>query len=72
MLTFLMVVQLLVAIALTVAVVLQESKGEGMGSIGGSSKLFFNKASQKEIILEKATKYLAVAFLVLGVVISIL
>lgn len=70
--TFLMVIQFLVCIGLTVAVVLQESKGEGLGSIGGGAKMFFNKASQSEIILERATKYLACAFMVIAVVLSLL
>ncbi|MGB4140996.1 MAG: preprotein translocase subunit SecG, partial [Limnochordia bacterium] len=49
--TFLMVVQFLICIGLIVTVVLQESKGEGLGSIGGGSKMFFGKASRKEIVL---------------------
>ncbi|NLM25899.1 MAG: preprotein translocase subunit SecG [Firmicutes bacterium] len=70
MVTFLMVVQLLVATGLIVAVVLQESKGEGLGSIGGGSKMFFSKASATEKIMEAATKYLAIAFILLSVVLS--
>ncbi|NMB00390.1 MAG: preprotein translocase subunit SecG [Firmicutes bacterium] len=69
--TFLMVIQFLVCIALIVAVVLQESKGEGLGSIGGSSRMFFNQRKGSEQILEMATTYLAVGFMVLSVVLSI-
>lgn len=72
MVTFLMVVQLLVATGLIVAVVLQESKGEGLGSIGGGSKMFFSKASRTERFLEQATKWLAVAFMVLTVILSLI
>lgn len=72
MVTFLMVVQLLVATGLIVAVVLQESKGEGLGSIGGGSKMFFSKASASERLMEEATKYLAITFIVLSVVLSLL
>ncbi len=68
--TFLMVVQLLVCISLIVAVLLQESKGEGLGSIGGGSKMFFSKSSQKEVVLEKTTKYLAIAFMLMAVILS--
>ncbi|HHU62440.1 MAG: preprotein translocase subunit SecG [Bacillota bacterium] len=69
--TFLMIVQYIICIALIVAVVLQESKGEGLGSIGGGSQMFFNQRKGTEEILEMATRYLAVGFLVLSVVISV-
>lgn len=72
MVTFLMVVQLLVCLGLIIAVVLQESKGEGLGSIGGGGKMFFNQASGTERVLEQTTKYLAVTFIVLSVVLSII
>ncbi len=71
MVTFLMVVQLFVCLGLIIVVLLQESKGEGLGSIGGGNKMFFGKASRSEHVLEQATKYLAVAFMVLTVVLSI-
>ncbi|HHT43147.1 MAG TPA: preprotein translocase subunit SecG [Firmicutes bacterium] len=70
--TFLLVIQFLVCIALIVAVVLQESKGEGLGSIGGGSRMFFgSKRKGVEEVLETATTYLAVGFMVLSVVLSI-
>lgn len=69
--TFFMIIQYIICIALIVTVVLQESKGEGLGSIGGGSQMFFNQRKGSEEILEMATKYLAVGFLVLSVVISI-
>lgn len=69
--TLLLVIQFLICIALIVAVVLQESKGEGLGSIGGGSSMFFNKRKGAEQILETATTYLAVGFMVLSVVLSI-
>ncbi|HHT90431.1 MAG: preprotein translocase subunit SecG [Bacillota bacterium] len=69
--TFLMIIQFIVCIALIVAVVLQESKGEGLGSIGGGSRMFFNQRKGSEEILSTATTYLAVGFLVLSVVLSV-
>lgn len=69
--TFLMIIQFIVCIALIVAVVLQESKGEGLGSIGGGARMFFNQRKGSEEILEMATTYLAVGFLVLSVVLTI-
>lgn len=69
--TFLMIVQFVVSIALIVAVLLQESKGEGLGSIGGGSRMFFGQRKGSEQILDVATTYLAVGFLALSVVLSI-
>lgn len=72
MITFLSVVQLIISIGLITAVVLQDSKAEGMGAIGGGgSKMFFSKSSAREELFSKATKYLAITFLVLSVVLSI-
>ena len=72
MVTFLMVVQLIVAIALIAVVVMQKSKGEGLGSIGGGGQMFFDKSTGLDRALEQGTTYLAVAFMVLSIVISII
>lgn len=70
--TFLMIVQFIVCIGLIAAVVMQESKGEGLGSIGGGGgRMFFNQRKGSEEVLEVATTYLAVGFLVLSVVLTI-
>lgn len=69
--TFLMIVQFIVCIGLIVAVVLQESKGEGLGAIGGGGRMFFGQRKGSEEILEQATTYLAVGFLVLSVVLTL-
>lgn len=66
--TFLFVVQLIVAAALTAAIVAQPSKGEGLGSIGGGAQMFFRKSKGWEALLEKATVALAVVFMALSVV----
>ena len=66
-----MIISLSCVSALIVAVVLQESKGEGLGSIGGGSRMFFNQRKGSEEILSAATTYLAVGFLVLSVVLSV-
>lgn len=72
MTTFLMVVQLLVCLGLITVVLLQDSTGEGLGAIGGGSKMFFSKASRTERFLEQATKWLAGAFMVLAVILSLI
>lgn len=69
--TFLMIIQFLISISLIVVVVLQESKGEGLGSVGGGSALFFNKRKGRDELLDTATTYLAVGFLILSVVLAV-
>ncbi len=72
MTTLLMIIQFIVAISLIAAVLLQESKGEGLGSIGGGGRMFFGQTKGTEKVLEKATTYLAVGFLVLSVILSLI
>ncbi|NLV91798.1 MAG: preprotein translocase subunit SecG [Firmicutes bacterium] len=70
--TVLMVLQLIVSLGLIVAIVLQESKGEGLGSIGGGAQMFFDKPTRLEATLEKATTTLAVLFLLLTIILLII
>ncbi len=73
MVTFLMVIQFIVSFALIAAVLMQESKGEGLGSIGGGGGgMFFNQSSGPEFALQQATKYLAIVFIVLSIILSLL
>ena len=72
MVTALMVIQLFISLGLIVAVVLQDSKGEGLGSIGGGAQMFFGNVKGIDQTLEKVTKYLAVAFMVMSLVLTIL
>ena len=68
---FLMILQVLVSIGLIAVVLLQRSKGEGLGAIGGSAQMFFDQARGIDRVLEKSTTVLAVLFMVLSIVISI-
>jgi len=70
--TVLMVLQFLVSVALIAVVLMQRSKGEGLGSIGGSARLFFDQPRGVDKMLENATKILAVAFMVLSIIIGVL
>jgi protein translocase SecG subunit len=47
---------------------IQPSKGEGLGSIGGGSQMFFGKNKGLEVLLEKVTAGLAVAFFLLAII----
>ena len=65
--TVLIILEFVLSIALTIMVVLQQSKGEGLGVIGGGGQLFFTKNKGLEAFLEKATTWVAAAFLLISV-----
>ena len=60
-------------IALTVIVLLQEGKSAGLGTIGGMADTYWgqNKGRSMEGALVKSTKFLAILFLVLSVVLNL-
>lgn len=70
MVTALMVIQLLISLGLIIAVVLQESKGEGLGSIGGGAQMFFGNVKGLDRTLENITKYLAIAFMLMSLILT--
>ncbi len=68
------VVLILLAIVLIVAVLLQESRSAGLsGAISGGADTFFGKSKGKTIEqkLAKITKYVAIAFFILALGVSI-
>ena len=70
----LVVVFVLICIALTVIVLLQEGKSQGLGSISGMADSYWgkNKGRSMEGTLEKFTKFAAAAVLVLALVLNII
>ena len=69
------VIFLIVSLALVVIVLLQEGKSAGLtGSISGAAETFWgkNKGRSIEGKLEKITKYGAILFLVLALVLNML
>lgn len=70
--TALSIVQFIVALTLIAVVLLQKSKGEGLGSIGGGAQMFFGKTRGIDRTLERATTVAAVLFMLLSVVLSIM
>lgn len=64
---------IIVSVAITVLVLMQEGKSAGLGSIGGAAESYWgkNKGRSMEGTLVKITKILAVAFLLLAVVLNI-
>lgn len=71
MVTALLILQFLVSLALIAVVLLQKSKGEGLGSIGGGAQMFFDRTRGIDRVLEQATTAIAVLFMVLSVALTI-
>ena len=59
-------------IALTVIVMFQESKGQGLGALAGGSESYWgkNKGRSMEGVLVKVTRILVILFMVLAVVLN--
>ncbi len=68
------VIFVLIAIALTVIVLLQEGKSQGLGSIAGMADTYWgkNRGRSMEGALEKFTKFAAILFMVLAIVLNLL
>ena len=66
------IVFVLICIALTVIVLLQEGKSQGLGAIGGMADSYWgkNKGRSMEGTLEKFTKFAAIAVLLLALVLN--
>ena len=64
---------IIICIALTVLVLMQEGKAAGLGAISGAAETYWgkNKGRSMEGTLVKITKYLAVAFIVIAVVLNL-
>lgn len=70
--TFLGILMAIVALALILVILLQPSKGEGLGSIGGGGQVFFARNKNLEKQLEKATAWLGGIFFFLALLLSII
>ena len=69
------VIFILICIVLTVIVLAQEGKSAGLtGSISGAAETFWgkNKGRTIEGKIEKGTKFVAIAFMVVGLLLSII
>ena len=67
------VVFVLICVALTVTILAQEGKTQGLGTIAGGAETFWSKNKGRTIggKLEKATRWMVVAFFVLAIAISL-
>ena len=72
--TALTVIFVIICIALTVVVLLQEGKSAGLGVVNGSSDTYWgkNKGRSMEGTLEKITRVLVILFLVIALLLNIL
>ena len=66
------VLYVLICIALTIVVIMQEGKSAGLGAISGMAETYWGKNKGRSIggKLELATKILAVLFIVLSLVLN--
>ena len=70
--TILMVIFIIVCIAITILVLLQEGKSQGLGAISGAAETYWgkNKGRSMEGMLVKLTKICAVLFILLAIVLN--
>ena len=68
------IVFILICVALTVLVLMQEGKSAGLGSISGAAETYWgkNKGRSMEGLLVKITKVLAVLFMLIAVILNLL
>ena len=69
----LMVIFILICIALVILVLMQEGKSAGLGAVSGAAETYWgkNKGRSMEGKLVKITKYLAVGFMVITVILNL-
>ncbi len=71
--TVLTIVFIIICIALTILVLMQEGKSAGLGAISGGMDTYWgkNKGRSVEGTLVKLTKYLAIAFMIIAAILNI-
>lgn len=71
--TILTIIFIIICIALTVIVLMQEGKQQGLGSIGGMADTYWgkNKGRSMEGVMVKATTAMVVLFMVISAVLCI-
>ncbi len=71
--TILTILYIIDCLALTIIVLMQEGKQQGLGTIGGMADTFWgkNKGRSREGLLKKGTAALAVLFMVLAIVLNL-
>ena len=64
---------ILICVALVILVLLQEGKSAGLGAISGAAETYWgkNKSRSMEGMFQKITKYLAIAFIILAIILNL-
>ncbi len=67
------IIFILICIALTVLVLMQEGKSAGLGAISGAAETYWgkNKGRSMEGKRVKMTKYLAIGFMVITIILNL-
>lgn len=67
------IVFILICVALTFLVLMQEGKQQGLGAIGGIADSYWgkNKGRSMEGVLVKSTRILSIAFIVIAILLNI-
>lgn len=67
------IVFIILCVALAAIVLLQEGKTQGLGAISGAAESYWgkNKGRSMEGAMVKITKYLAIGFMVLSIVLNL-
>ncbi len=67
------IIFIILCIALTVLVLMQEGKSAGLGAISGMAETYWgkNKGRSMEGNLVKITKYLAIGFMLISIVLNL-
>ncbi len=67
------IIFIIICIALAVLVLMQEGKSAGLGAISGAAETYWgkNKGRSMEGKLVKLTKYLAIGFMVITVILNL-
>lgn len=68
-----MIIFILICVALTFLVLMQEGKQQGLGAIGGIADSYWgkNKGRSMEGVLVKSTRILSIAFIVIAILLNI-
>jgi preprotein translocase subunit SecG len=66
------IIYIIICTALAVLVLMQEGKSAGLGTISGAADTYWgkNKGRSMEGMLQKVTKYLAVGFMLLALILN--
>ena len=67
------IIFIIICIALTVLVLMQEGKSAGLGAVSGAAETYWgkNKGRSMEGKLVKITKYLAIGFMAITVILNL-